>query len=341
MTNVEPIAFGKRFLGPGHPVVIIAEIGINHEGSADTCALMIEAAVRAGADAVKLQSADPDEHYMPGTESHTIYTRAMLAPAQTAAMFALAKRMDVEILTTCGDPPTMNFIETLDPAAHKISSGMLGHLPMIRRFAASGRPILFSSGMADLADIDAGINTARDHGARHIAIMQCVSLYPAPAEKMNLRVMESFRARYGIPVGLSDHTIGHEVASLAVAAGANVIEKHFTLDRGRPGYDHRISMEPGEFKTLVQTIRRTETILGDGSKTMTEAELAIRDRYARRLVVRTAMPAGKVIEATNITIMRSPPGTDGIRSTDFDKVLGRKTRRALDRFAILAEDDLN
>jgi len=341
MTKIEPITFGKGFLGPGHPVVIIAEIGINHEGNADTCALMIEAAVRAGADAVKLQSADPNEHYMPGTESHVLYTRAMLTPAQTALMFGLAKRLGVEILTTCGDPPTMDFIETLNPAAHKISSGMLGHLPMIRRFAASGRPMLFSSGMAEIADIDAGIEAARTQGACHIAIMQCVSLYPAPAENMNLRVMEFFRARYGIPVGLSDHTIGHEVASLAVAAGANVIEKHFTLDRGRPGYDHRISMEPGEFKTLVQTIRRTETILGDGSKTMTEAEEAIRDRYARRLVVRTAMPAGKVIEATDITIMRSLPGTDGLRSADFDRVLGRKTRRALDRFVILTADDLN
>lgn len=341
MKNVEPIAFGRRLLGPGHPAVIIAEIGINHEGSADTCALMIEAAVRAGADAVKLQSADPNEHYMPGTESHTIYTHAMLAPAQTAAMFALAKRLGVEILTTCGDPPTMDFIETLDPAAHKISSGMLGHLPMIRRFAASGRPMLFSSGMAETADIDAGINAAREHGARHIALMQCVSLYPAPPESMNLRVMHFFRDRYDIPTGLSDHTIGHEVATLAVAAGANVIEKHFTLDRSRPGFDHRISMEPGEFRTMVNAVRRTEMILGDGRKTMTEAEQAIRNRYARRLVVRAPIPAGKVIEAGDITIMRSAPGTSGLRSTDFDRVLGRKVRRALDRFAILSEDDLN
>lgn len=340
MANIEPIPFGRRLLGPGQPTVIIAEIGINHEGSVEACALMIEAAARAGVDAVKLQSADPDEHYMPGTESHTLYSHAALKHEDTAAMFALAKRLGMEVLTTCGDPPTMDFIETLDPAAHKISSGMLGHLPMIQRFAASGRPMLFSSGMAELGNVDAAVEAARRHGAKHIAVMQCVSLYPAEPEEMNLRAMHTLRDRYQVPTGLSDHTLGVEVPTLATAAGACVIEKHFTLDRSRPGFDHRISLEPAELEALVKSVRRVEAILGSGVKAMSENEEAVRQRYARYLVMRVDVPAGKVIEEADLAIMRAPPGTQGLKSTEYDRVLGRVARRDMTRFEVLSEKDL-
>ena len=341
MTDIVPIPFGKRSLGPGHPAIIIAEIGINHEGNANTCALMIEAAIRAGVDAVKLQSADPDEHYMPGTESHALYTRAALRREETAAMFGLAKRLGGEVLTTCGDPPTMDFIETLEPAAHKISSSMLGHLPMIRRFAGSGRTLLFSSGMAEIETIDAAVAAARGQGAKHLAVMQCVSLYPADPLVMNLRVMHTLRDRYGIPTGLSDHTLGTEVGTLAVATGAHVIEKHFTLDRSRPGFDHRISLEPSELKTLVESVRRTEMILGHGRKVVTEQEKAARGVYARRLVVRRAIPAGKVIEEQDVIFLRIPPSKTEEPSLSFERVLGRSARRAIARDEILCEDDLN
>lgn len=340
MAEITPIPFGKRFLGPGHPVVIIAEIGINHEGSVEACALMIEAAVRAGVDAVKLQSADPDEHYMPGTESHNLYSRAVLTHEHTAAMFALAKKLGVEMLTTCGDPPTMDFIETLSPAAHKISSGMLGHLPMIRRFAASGRPLLFSSGMSDVEGIDFAINAARSQGAQHMAIMQCASLYPARPEVMNLRAMNTFQERYQIPAGLSDHTLGNEVATLSVAAGAHVIEKHFTLDSRRTGFDHGISLEPNGLQSLVQAVRRVEVILGSGVKVMSDEEEVVRRRYVRRVVARAAIPAGKVIEEKDISIMRTPPDAKGLLSTHFDNVVGRVARRAFARFDLLSNDDL-
>ena len=255
-------------------------------------------------------------------------------------MFTLARRLGVEVLTTCGDPPTMDFIETLDPAAHKISSGMLGHLPMIRRFASSGRPMLFSSGMSSIDGIDAAIATARSQGAQHIAIMQCVSLYPAQPEVMNLRAMHTLRDRYQLPVGLSDHSLGSEVAALATAAGAHVIEKHFTLDRDRSGFDHRISLEPSEFKAFVESIRRTETILGTGWKTMTDEEEATRRRYARRLVTRSAIPVGKVLNETDITIMRAPPDVEGFLAADFDHVVGRVTKVPCARFTVLSEDHL-
>ena len=340
MPIITPIPFGRRFLGPGYPSIIIAEIGINHEGGVNTCGLMIEAAVRAGVDAVKLQSADPDEHYMPGTESHELYTRAALKPAETAAMFELARSLNVEMLTTCGDPPTMDFIETLNPAAHKISSGMLGHLPMIRRFAASGRPLLFSSGMTELEGIDAAVNAALSHGAKHVSVMQCVSLYPAAPEAMNLRAMETLRNRFNVPVGLSDHSLGIEVATLAVAAGAHVIEKHFSLDRNRPGFDHEISLEPSELKALVQSIRRTEAIMGSGEKIMTEDEDFIRKRFARKLVARVDIPTNKTIQENDVSIMRVPLNSKGLLASNFDQIIGRRVRHTLARFAVITEDDL-
>lgn len=337
---IEPVPFGRRLIGPGHPTVIIAEIGVNHEGSAAICALMIEAAAHAGVDAVKLQSADPDEHYLPGTESHRTYSSAALKREETAAMFVLAKKLGLEVLTTCGDPPTMDFIETLDPAAHKISSGMLGHLPMIRRFAASGRTLLFSSGMSDLDNIDKALAAARKAGSRNMAIMQCVSLYPATPDVMNLRAMHTLRDRYRIPVGLSDHSLGIEVSTLAIAAGAHVIEKHFTLDRSRPEFDHRISLEPSELVSLVASVRRVEAILGTGEKIMTSEEEAIRQRYVRKLVVRAALPAGKAIAEGDIAIMRTPANVRGIPSTDYDRIIGRTTARSLERFEVLSEADL-
>lgn len=321
--------------------MVIAEIGINHEGSVYACAMMIEAAARAGVDAVKLQSADPDEHYLPGTDSHALYSKAVLSWNETAEMFALARTLGVEVLTTCGDERTLDFVEALNPAAHKISSGMLGHLPMIRRFAATGRTLLFSSGMAETPDIDTAIETARSKGAQHIAVMQCASLYPAAIEDINLRVMKAFSERYRIPVGLSDHTLGIEAALLAVAAGACVVEKHFSLDNSRPGFDHGISLEPSEMRSLVQSVRRIDAILGDGQKALTDQEARVRSKYMRKLVARVDIPAGKAITELDLAIMRTPTENLGIPSTEFDNVVGRLAIRPIGRHQVLTIDDLS
>ena len=157
LTTAPDIAFGARRLGAGHPVVVIAEIGVNHEGDPEDCVKLIHAAKQAGADAVKLQSADPDEHYAPDTESHRIFTTARLSFDDTARMFSLMRQLGMEPFTTCGDMPTLSFIESLAPAAHKVSSGMMRHHRMIREFARTGRPLVLSTGMADLADVDAAV----------------------------------------------------------------------------------------------------------------------------------------------------------------------------------------
>lgn len=335
------IPFGSKFLGDGYPVIIIAEIGINHEGSVETCARMIDSAKTAGVTAVKLQTVDADEHYLPGTDSYDIYKRTALAPAATAEMFQYAKSLGLEVFTTCGDLKTLDYIEKLNPCAHKISSGMLGNLPMIREFSATGRPLLFSSGMTTLDDLDLAIGSARNAGASDIAVMQCVSIYPARPEQMNLRTMGVLASRYGCPAGLSDHSIGTEVSYLAVAAGANVIEKHFSLDPSRSGFDHRISLSESGLTDLVTGVRRVEKILGDGVKKLDSEEILNQQRFRRLLVLERDVEPGVILSRGDLSIKRVSHGTQGLASNLLDSVVGRRILKQKKKFDVLTSEDIS
>ena len=270
--SIATIPFGSRLIGPGEPVVVIAEIGINHEGDIETCARMIEAAAGADADAVKLQTIDADANYVGGTESHGVFNAASLTREETARMLTLARANGLEAFTTAGDTATLEWVTQLNPAAHKISSGLLTHLPLIRVAARTGRTLLMSTGMAEPADIDAAAAAAREAGAQAIGLFQCTSLYPAPPEAINLASIQWLAARYGVPVGFSDHSVGCEAAALSVTAGARMIEKHFTLDPSTPGYDHHISLDPQGFAAMVQRVRAAEAMLGVPEKRLTRDE---------------------------------------------------------------------
>lgn len=335
-----PVRFGSRFIGAGHAACVIAEIGINHEGDVGRCREMIEAAVEAGADAVKLQTADPDEHYAPGSESHTLYTRAVLSQPETAGMFDHAKGLGVEVFTTCGDMPTLTFIESLDPAAHKISSGMCRHVSMIRRIAETGRPMILSTGMAEWPQVDAAVQAARQTGLADLAIMQCVSLYPAKTEETNLAAMAVMEQRYGTPAGFSDHTLGIEAPCLAVAAGATCIEKHITFDTKREGFDHGISLNPQEFKDMVDGIRRVERALGTGEKIMGDAERANSDRFRRYVVARRSLPEGTILSLGDLAVMRLPQGKSGVPAEKLESFVGNTLRHAVGQFEPIPENTL-
>lgn len=332
--------FGKILIGDGRPTMVIAEIGINHEGSVDTCALMVEAAVRAGADAVKLQTSDPDEHYLPGTPSYELYDKARLKPEETTSIFALAKKLGVEVFTTCGDMPTLDLIESLDPAGHKISSGMLVNLPMIRRFAKTGRPLIFSSGMSDLDGVTKAVKAAKMAGAEQIAVLQCTSLYPAEPQTLNLRAIRTLREHFGTLTGFSDHSAGIEAAPLAIAAGACIIERHFTFDRSRSGFDHIVSLEPAEFAAMVAAIRRAEIIMGTGIKVPTDAESEFARRWSRRLVARRDIKARQVISEDDLAVKRTMVEDVGLPALAFDDVIGSIAVRDLPKFTVISQDDL-
>lgn len=324
----QPIKFGSRFIGPGHPMAIIAEVGINHEGGADTCARLIEAAARAGADAIKLQTIDADENYVKGTASHTLFSAAWLDRETTACMFALARSLGMEAFTTAGDAATLDWVERLDPAAHKISSGLLTHLPVIRHAAATGRTVLLSTGMATVAEIDDAVAATRAKGAA-VGLFQCTSIYPAPIATLNLAAVRWLAERSAAPTGFSDHSLGDEASVLSVAAGACMLEKHFTLDVTRPGYDHPISLDERQFAAMVKRIRAAEAMLGRPEKAPAEGE---RERAAimRRIVVaRRPIKAGETLSWDSVGLKRPLPGTQGLAPREAESLIGRVAARAV------------
>jgi sialic acid synthase SpsE len=214
------IPFGNRKIGDGEPVLVIAEIGINHEGSAETCARMIEAAAAAGADSIKLQTIDADANYVRGTESHRLFSSCGLSREETANMFRLTRDLGMEPFTTVGDLKSLEWIERLDPAGHKISSGLLTTHPIVARAAQTGRTLIISTGLAEIADVEEAVAVARKSGPSPIALLQCTSLYPAPFDSLNLAAIRELAARFSVVAGFSDHSLGVEAAPLAVAAGA-------------------------------------------------------------------------------------------------------------------------
>jgi len=334
------ITLGGRPVGSTHPAYVIAEIGINFEGDATVCARMVEASADAGADAVKLQTADPDEHYAPDTESHAIYRRAMLTQAETADIFALARARGIDVFTTCGDPPTLAFVETLDPVAHKISSGMVNHVSMIRRFAATGRPIILSTGMSELPQIDRAVEAARSGATTDLAVLHCVSLYPAPAALLNLRAIRTLGARYNVPAGFSDHTQSLDVPVHAVAAGASLIEKHVSLDPSRSGFDHRVSVTPDELGEIVRRIRALEAMLGSGEKVLSEPERAMARNMRRAVVARRRVGRDTVLAEADLQVARIAPGRPGLGAECLEATIGRRVNCDLEPYTPIVEEML-
>jgi sialic acid synthase SpsE len=334
------IPFAGRRIGATHPVLVIAEIGINHEGSAEACARMIEEAAGAGADAIKLQTVDADENYMPGTESHQVFSNSALSREETARMFDLARERGLEPFTTTGDFATLDWVDRLEPAAHKISSGLLTNLPLIRHAAATGRTLLMSIGMAEVSDIDAAVATVREGAERAFGLFQCTSIYPAPPETLNLAAIAWLERRYRAPAGFSDHALGIEAAAMAVAAGGRMIEKHFSLDSSRSGFDHHLSLEPAAFARMVEGIRAVETMMGSPDGRLSETERDNAKRLHRCLVARRDIAAGTAIGADDIGIMRVEPGRQGLAPRAYDEVLGRRVVRDLPRHTPIGKDDL-
>jgi len=323
------IPFGSRRIGTGYPVAVIAEIGINHEGNPELCAAMIRAAAAAGADAVKLQTIDPDENYVRGSDSYRLFSAAALTRETTAAMFDLTRQLGMEPLTTAGDFATIDWVSRLKPSAFKISSGLLTHLPVVRHAARQGVSLLMSTGMSELREVTEAIDAAQDGRAVGIGVFQCTSIYPAADATLDLAAIRALEQRFSVPAGFSDHSLGSDAAALAVAAGARMIEKHFSYDPRRAGYDHRISLDAAGLKTLVQRVRRAEVMMGTTTKRLTEPERRQAEVARRILVARAAIQAGERFSSTNLGIKRPLPGMTGLAPKHYETVLGRVAAKAL------------
>lgn len=326
------IVNGRR-IGPRQPVYIIAEMSGNHGQSLEQAKEIVRAAKACGADAVKLQTYTPDTLTIDchndffrldgtlwqGRTLYELYGEAFTLWDWQPELMRLAKEIGIDMFSTPFDESAVDFLETLAVPAHKIASFENGDVALLRKVAATGKPVIASTGMASLAEIDELVCTLRAGGCSRLALLKCTSAYPAPFESMNLRTIPHLAQGFGVPVGLSDHSLGIAAPVAAVALGACIVEKHFTLSRSLPGPDSAFSLEPAEFKTMVENIRAAEKALGSVDYELTGAEANSR-RFRRSLFVVEDVTAGEVFTPRNVRSIR--PG-QGLHPRHLDDVLGR------------------
>jgi N,N'-diacetyllegionaminate synthase len=339
------IEIGGRSVGPGMPCYVIAEAGVNHDGDVDRALALVHAAKDAGADAVKFQlfraddlatATAPKARYQTETtgagEPQAEMLRALELPDEAYVRVAEeARAAGIDFLCTPYSERDADVLAPLVPA-FKVASAFIVEPLFLAHLAALGKPILLSTGMATLAEIHDALAIVR--GA-DVILLQCTSEYPAPAADSNLRVMEALEREFGVVVGFSDHTEGDAASIAAVALGACVLEKHFTLDRTLPGPDHRASLEPAELAALVRQVREVEAALGSAEKKPTAAEVENRGRMRRSLVAAVDIPAGTRLTAAHVALKR--PG-DGMPPRMFDDVVGASARADIPRDTQLSSD---
>lgn len=335
------------FLPAGRPF-LIAEAGVNHNGRLALALRLVDAAAEAGADAVKFQTFKADAlaaasapraayQKKSGSSSQRDMLRALeLSETDHRALVAHCRRRRLRFMSTPFDEASADMLDGLGMTIFKIASGEITNLPLLSRIAEKRKPIILSTGMSTLDEVRIAVKTLRCAGARDLALLHCVSSYPAPAKDANLRAMATLEKAFGLPVGYSDHTRGLEVAFAAAALGARVIEKHFTLDKTLPGPDHAMSLSPEELSALVGGLARVVSSLGDGQKNPRPCELEVRKAARRSVVFSRALPKGHRLSDADLALKR--PGT-GLAPAELRRLLGRRLSRAVTQDAIARRSD--
>lgn len=318
-------------------VYIIAEAGVNHNGSLEVAKKLVHAAAEAGVDAVKFQTfkadtlvsrdapkADYQKQTTDAAESqYQMLKNLELSEEAHRELKTLCAELGVAFLSTPFDITDIPFLSVLDMPFFKVPSGAITDLPYLRAINAQKKPVLLSTGMATEDEVAAALKLLPDC---EVTLLHCTTEYPCPYDDVNLKAMQALKARFGLPVGYSDHTQGIEVSVAAAALGATVIEKHFTLDRTMEGPDHKASLEPGELRALVTSVRHVaDALSGDGTKTPVEAERVIASVARKSIVAKRDIAGGEIFSADNLATMR--PGT-GISPMHWDEVIGRKAGRS-------------
>jgi len=310
---------GDELIGEEEPCFIIAEAGVNHNGSVELAKKLIDAAKDAGADAVKFQTfkaesvvvkdAQKAEYQKETTGEGSQYVmikKLELAEEDFRELADYAEKKDIMFLSSPFDKDSVDLLHELDVPAFKVGSGEITNLPLLRYIAKKGKPIILSTGMSTLGEIEEALDVIRSEGVEDIILLHCVSNYPARIEDVNLRAMGTLKQAFKLPVGFSDHTLGITAPIAAVALGACVIEKHFTLDRNLPGPDHRASLEPDELKEMVKAIREVEKALGNGIKKPTKEEEKIKKVAGRSIVAKVDISKGTRTPFTKFVLALKP-----------------------------------
>jgi N,N'-diacetyllegionaminate synthase len=325
-------------------VYIIAEAGVNHNGDLTQALELVEHAVQAGADAVKFQtfraehlasqSAPKAEYQMRNTDQaetqYEMLRKLELSMPMHLALIERCEKLGIEFLSTAFDIPSIQLLQQLGVKQFKIPSGEITNLPYLKQIGSLGEPVILSTGMSDLGEINAALDVLTSAGQawETITVLHCNTEYPTPVEDVNLRAMQTIAAAFpGIRVGYSDHTTGIEIPIAAVAMGAVVIEKHFTLDRNMEGPDHKASLEPDELKAMVHGIRKVEMAAGSGIKKPSSSAMKNREIAMKSIVAKRAITASEEFSTDNLTVKR--PG-HGISPMRWEEVLGKKAKRSFE-----------
>ncbi len=335
-----PVSIGDHRIGDGHPVYVIAEAGVNHDGRVDRALRLVKVAAEAGADAVKFQVfgaenlttgsaptarpgwGQPGSDAVRGGRQRDMLEALELSDAAFGQVKAKCDECSIEFLATPFSPADLDRLLALNVRACKIASTDIDNTYLLRAAAATGLPLIVSTGAATEDEISACVDLLRELGvAERLVLLHCVSCYPTPTEAANLRAIPSLRRVFGLPCGYSDHTVSTQTGAWAVAAGACVVEKHFTLDRAAPGPDHAMSLAPGELNEYVSAIRAVEAALGDGTIGLSELELEVREVARKSVVAAADISAGTELTADLLTLKR--PG-GGIRPDKIESLIGRR-----------------
>jgi len=335
------IRIGGRTVGAGQPPLIVAELSANHGGVLEHALKIMTAVADAGAEAVKLQTYTPDtmtiEHHGPGFDVegglwngrslYELYAEAHTPWEWHEALFAHGRKLGVAVFSTPFDASAVDFLEGFEPPAYKIASFECTDIPLIRKVAATGKPMVISTGIANEDEIGEAVAAARDAGAEEICLLHCVSAYPAPAEEYNLRTMSDLADRFDAVSGLSDHTLGTDMPVAATALGAALIEKHVTMQRADGGPDAAFSLEPSELRQMIDGCRRAHAALGkvDYGRQTSEQGNA---QFRRSIYVIANIAAGEAFTEVNVRCIR--PGF-GLEPKWYPDVLGRRAKRDLKR----------
>ncbi len=341
----------NSFLIKKNPCFIIAEAGINHNGSLDLAKKLVDAAVEAGVDAVKFQTfkseylvaedvemADYQEKNTGRKESQLeMLKRLELSKEDFKELKEYCDEKGTVFLSTPHTEDAVDFLEPLVPA-YKVGSGDLTNLSFLEKIAQKKKPIILSTGMADLKEVEQAVRTIKKAGNENVILLHCVTNYPCPIEEVNLKAILTLKNKFNLPVGYSDHTLGITVSIMAAAMGAQVLEKHFTLDNNLAGPDHKASLNPEELKAMVKAVRNVEKSFGDGVKKPTPSEEIIKKEVRKSIIANTDIPEGTEITRDMLIIKR--PGT-GILPKNLDKIVGKKTKKDIRKDALISFKDLS
>lgn len=347
---MKEIVIGERHVGPGHPCFIIAEAGSNHNGHLEQAKELIKVAAAAGVDAVKFQNFKAAKLYTRQAgeseylrQKKSIYEIVEAMEMPDAWVPELAGFCQEQGIIFCSSPFDEAAADLLDPHVpfFKIASYEMAHLPLVRHVAAKGKPVIISTGTAELEEVRQTVEAFLAAGNSRLALMQCTAKYPAPIEALNIGAISTMKTEFAIPVGLSDHSRDPIIGPVtAIGAGADIIEKHFTLSNDLPGPDHAYAVEPDELKRMVDAVRRAQAAMGTGEKRVLEVEHELRD-FARRYIF-TIKPVkkGEAFTRDNVAVLRKGRLAAGLPPERWEEVLGKRAATNLETGAPVSEEDI-